>query len=193
MAEKKSLLSKVRAAVKKVTAKPQVKKTATKSKVTAKPQVKKTATKSKVTAKPQVKKTATKSKVTAKPQVKKTATKSKVTAKSVSGLKQFKTYTPKASEKYMSKSQITHFKKILNDWKVELSTELSRTVSHMQTDVTTYADPNDRASQESEMALELRNRDRERKLIKKINETLKNIDEDEYGYCMGCGEEIGTE
>jgi DnaK suppressor protein len=191
MAEKKSLLSKVRAAVKKVTAKPQVKKTATKSKVTAKPQVKKTATKSKVTAKPQVKKTATKSKVTAKPQVKKTATKSKVTANSVSGLKQFKTYTPKASEKYMSKSQITHFKKILNDWKVELSTELSRTVSHMQTDVTTYADPNDRASQESEMALELRNRDRERKLIKKINETLKNIDEDEYGYCMGCGEEIG--
>ena len=176
MAEKKSLLSKVRAAVKKVTAKPQVKKTATKSKVTAKPQVKKTATKSKVTA---------------KPQVKKTATKSKVTARSVSGLKQFKAYTPKASEKYMSKSQITHFKKILNDWKVELSTELSRTVSHMQTDVTTYADPNDRASQESEMALELRNRDRERKLIKKINETLKNIDEDEYGYCMGCGEEIG--
>ena len=176
MAEKKSLLSKVRAAVKKVTAKPQVKKTATKSKVTAKPQVKKTATKSKVTA---------------KPQVKKTATKSKVTANSVPGLKQFKTYTPKANEKYMSKSQINHFKKILNDWKVELSNELGRTVSHMQTDVTTYADPNDRASQESEMALELRNRDRERKLIKKINETLKNIDEDEYGYCMGCGEEIG--
>ena len=176
MAEKKSLLSKVRAAVKKVTAKPQVKKTATKSKVTAKPQVKKTATKSKVTA---------------KPQVKKTATKSKVTAKSISGLKQFKTYTPKANEKYMSKSQISHFKKILNDWKVELSSELSRTVSHMQTDVTTYADPNDRASQESEMALELRNRDRERKLIKKINETLKNIDEEGYGYCMGCGEEIG--
>ena len=170
MAEKKSLLSKVRAAVKKVTAKPKVKKTAAKSKVTAKPQVKKTAAKSKVTAKPQVKKTA---------------------AKSVSGLKQFKSYTSKANEKYMSKSQITHFKKILNDWKVELSTELSRTVSHMQTDVTTYADPNDRASQESEMALELRNRDRERKLIKKINETLKNIDEDEYGYCMGCGEEIG--
>ena len=91
----------------------------------------------------------------------------------------------------MSKSQISHFKKILNNWKVELSSELSRTVSNMQSDVTTYADPNDRASQESEMALELRNRDRERKLIKKINETLKNIDEDEYGYCMGCGEEIG--
>jgi DnaK suppressor protein len=170
MAEKKSLLSKVRAAVKKVTAKPQVKKTVAKSKVTAKPQVKKTVAKSKVTAKPQVKKTV---------------------AKSVSILKQFKSYTSKANEKYMSKSQITHFKKILNDWKIELSAELNRTVSHMQTDITTYADPNDRASQESEMALELRNRDRERKLIKKINDTLKNIDEDEYGYCMGCGEEIG--
>jgi DnaK suppressor protein len=200
MAEKKSLLSKVRAAVKKVTAKPQVKKAAAKLKVTAKPQVKKAAAKLKVTAKPQVKKAAAKLKVTAKPQVKKAAAKLKVTAKpqvkkaaakSVSGLKQFKSYTSKANEKYMSKSQITHFKKILNDWKIELSSELSRTVSHMQTDVTTYADPNDRASQESEMALELRNRDRERKLIKKINETLKNIDEDEYGYCMGCGEEIG--
>jgi len=176
MAEKKSLLSKVRAAVKKVTSKPQIKKTAAKSKVTSKPQIKKTAAKSKVTS---------------KPQIKKTAAKSKVSAKSMSGLKQFKTYTPKANEKYMSKSQISHFKKILNDWKVELSTELSKTVNHMQTDVTNYADPNDRASQESEMALELRNRDRERKLIKKINETLKNIDEDEYGYCMGCGEEIG--
>ena len=115
----------------------------------------------------------------------------KVTAKPRSGLKQFRAYTSKKNETYMSKSQILHFKKILNAWKVELSSELSRTVTHMQTDVTSYADPNDRASQESEMALELRNRDRERKLIKKINETLKNIDEDEYGYCLGCGEEIG--
>ena len=130
-------------------------------------------------------------KVTAKPQAKKVTTKAKVTAKPKTGLKQFKAYTSKANEEYMSKSQIAHFKKILNDWKVELSSELNRTVSHMQTDVTSYADPNDRASQESEMALELRNRDRERKLIKKINETLKNIEEDEYGYCMGCGEEIG--
>ena len=71
-------------------------------------------------------------KVTAKPLVKKTPAKSKVTAKSVSGLKQFKTYSPKKNEKYMSKSQIAHFKKILNDWKVELSSELSRTVSHKE-------------------------------------------------------------
>ena len=87
--------------------------------------------------------------------------------------------------------QIKHFIKILNEWKLELRIDIDRTVSNMQDELTAYADPNDRASQESEMALELRNRDRERKLIKKINETLKNIDEDEYGYCMGCGEEIG--
>ena len=91
----------------------------------------------------------------------------------------------------MNKSQVNHFKKVLNNWKLELDHDVIRTVSHMQTDVTAYADPNDRASQESDMALELRNRDRERKLLKKIDETLKNIDTDEYGYCNGCGEEIG--
>ena len=96
-----------------------------------------------------------------------------------------------ANERYMSKNQMKHFKNILADWKKELSHDIDKTVLHMQDELTAYADPNDRASQESEMALELRNRDRERKLIKKINETLKNIDEDEYGYCMGCGEEIG--
>ncbi len=175
----------------KVTAKPQAKKVTAKAKVTAKPQAKKVTAKAKVTAKPQAKKVTAKAKVTAKPQAKKVTAKAKVTAKPRTSLKQFKAYAKKANEKYMSKSQIEHFKKILNDWKVELSSELSRTVSHMQTDVTSYADPNDRASQESEMALELRNRDRERKLIKKINETLKNIEEDEYGYCIGCGEEIG--
>ena len=91
----------------------------------------------------------------------------------------------------MSKAQQKHFVKILNDWKVELSKDIDRTVSHMQDDVTSYADPNDRASQESDMALELRNRDRERKLIKKINDTLRIIENDEYGYCNQCGEEIG--
>ena len=71
----------------------------------------------------------------------------------------------------MSKAQIKHFIKILNEWKVELSSDIDRTVSHMQDDITAYADPNDRASQESDMALELRNRDRERKLIKKLMNT----------------------
>ena len=112
-------------------------------------------------------------------------------AKKVTGLKQFISYKPKPNESYMSKAQIKHFKKILNDWKLELSNDIDRTVSHMQDDLTAYADPNDRASQESDMALELRNRDRERKLIKKIDATLANIENDEYGYCASCGEEIG--
>jgi DnaK suppressor protein len=105
--------------------------------------------------------------------------------------KHFTPYQPKTDEQYMSKPQLNHFRKILNDWKAELSQELDRTVHTMQDEVTMFADPNDRASQESDMTLELRNRDRERKLIKKIDETLRNIDSDEYGYCEGCGIEIG--
>jgi DnaK suppressor protein len=105
-----------------------------------------------------------------------------------------KTFTPyqaKPDEEYMNKKQQDHFRKILNDWKAELSHDIDKTVHTMQDEVTMFADPNDRASQESDMALELRNRDRERKLIKKIDETLRNIDADEYGYCEGCGVEIG--
>ena len=114
-----------------------------------------------------------------------------ITPKNSRGLKKFNSYKPKANESYMNKSQIKHFIKILNDWKIELSSDIDRTVSHMQDELTAYADPNDRASQESDMALELRNRDRERKLIKKIDGTLLNIGNDEYGYCNACGEEIG--
>ena len=105
--------------------------------------------------------------------------------------KHFTPYQPKPDEDYMSKAQLNHFRKILNNWKAELSEELDRTVHTMQDEVTMFADPNDRASQESDMTLGLRNRDRERKLIKKIDETLRNIDNEEYGYCEGCGVEIG--
>lgn len=105
--------------------------------------------------------------------------------------KTFTPYQPAADEEYMNKKQQDHFRKILNDWKAELSHDIDRTVHTMQDEVTSFADPNDRASQESDMALELRNRDRERKLIKKIDETLRNIDSGEYGYCEGCGIEIG--
>jgi DnaK suppressor protein len=105
--------------------------------------------------------------------------------------KHFTPYQPKPDEEYMNKSQLSHFRKILNDWKAELSEELDRTMHTMQDEVTMFADPNDRASQESDMTLELRNRDRERKLIKKIDETLRSIDAEEYGYCEGCGIEIG--
>jgi RNA polymerase-binding transcription factor len=100
-------------------------------------------------------------------------------------------YVPKKGEEYMNARQRTHFRKILESVKAELSEEIDRTVHTMQDEATVFADPNDRASQESDMALELRNRDRERKLIKKIDETIARIDANEYGYCDSCGVEIG--
>jgi len=100
-------------------------------------------------------------------------------------------YVPKKGEDYMNPRQLAHFKKILESLKVELSQDIDRTVHTMQDEATIFADPNDRASQESDMALELRNRDRERKLIKKIDETIGKIDAGEYGYCESCGIEIG--
>jgi DnaK suppressor protein len=91
----------------------------------------------------------------------------------------------------MNPRQLAHFRSILDALKTELSKDIDRTVHTMQDEATIFADPNDRASQESDMALELRNRDRERKLIKKIEETISKIDAGEYGYCESCGIEIG--
>lgn len=105
--------------------------------------------------------------------------------------RQFIPYQASADEEYMNEKQLAHFRKILDNWKAELSGDMDRAVHAMQDEVTVFADPNDRASQESDMALELRNRDRERKLIKKIDETLKKLNEGDYGYCEGCGVEIG--
>jgi len=100
-------------------------------------------------------------------------------------------YVPKKGEQYMNAGQRAHFRKILEAVKAELSQDIVRTVHTMQDEATLFADPNDRATQESDMALELRNRDRERKLIKKIDETIAKIDSGEYGYCENCGVEIG--
>jgi DnaK suppressor protein len=105
--------------------------------------------------------------------------------------KQFTPYVPKKGEGYMNPKQLGHFRKILETLKIELGQDIDRTVHTMQDEATIFADPNDRASQESDMALELRNRDRERKLIKKIDETISKIDSGEYGYCENCGVEIG--
>ncbi len=105
--------------------------------------------------------------------------------------KHFTPYKPKAREEYMNPRQLAHFRSILDALKTELSKDIDRTVHTMQDEATIFADPNDRASQESDMALELRNRDRERKLIKKIEETIGRIDAGEYGYCDSCGIEIG--
>ncbi len=105
--------------------------------------------------------------------------------------KHFAPYEPKDGEDYMSAKQLAHFRKILEAIKKELSEDIDRTVHTMQDEATVFADPNDRASQETDMAIELRNRDRERKLIKKIDETLARIDGDDYGFCDKCGVEIG--
>jgi len=105
--------------------------------------------------------------------------------------KSFPAYKPKGREEYMNPKQLAHFKKMLEEMKHGLSQDIDRTVHTMQNEATVFADPNDRASQESDMSLELRNRDRERKLIKKIDETIARIDTGEYGYCESCGVEIG--
>jgi DnaK suppressor protein len=105
--------------------------------------------------------------------------------------KQFPPYVAKKGEAYMNVQQRAHFKQVLAALRDELSADIERTVHTMQDEATVFADPNDRASQESDMALELRNRDRERKLIKKINETIAKIDAEDYGYCENCGAEIG--
>jgi DnaK suppressor protein len=107
--------------------------------------------------------------------------------------KQFPPYAPKKGEDYMNPRQRAHFKEVLGALRGELSADIERTVHTMQDEATVFADPNDRASQESDIALELRNRDRERKLIKKIDETILKIDADDYGYCESCGAEIGLQ
>ncbi|MGK0498637.1 MAG: DnaK suppressor protein [Oceanicoccus sp.] len=106
----------------------------------------------------------------------------------------FKNFTPyktKKGEAYMSEKQCEHFRDILLAWKSDLMEEVDRTVSHMKDEAANFPDPADRATQEEEFSLELRTRDRERKLIKKIDSTINLIDADDYGYCEACGVEIG--
>jgi DnaK suppressor protein len=100
-------------------------------------------------------------------------------------------YTLKKGEEYMNEKQREHFKKLLLAWKRELMEEVDRTMSHLKDEAANFPDPADRASQEEEFSLELRTRDRERKLIKKIDKTLELIESDNYGYCDACGVEIG--
>ena len=104
---------------------------------------------------------------------------------------EFKPYKVKKGEEYMSEGQLAHFAEILNAWKQELMDEVDRTVGHMKDEAANFPDPADRATQEEEFSLELRTRDRERKLIKKIDESLEMISNGEYGYCETCGVEIG--
>ncbi len=101
-------------------------------------------------------------------------------------------YQEKKGEEYMNDDHKVHFRKILLAWKSELMEEVDRTVSHMKDEAANFPDPADRASQEEEFSLELRTRDRERKLIKKIDSTLELIENDDYGWCDTCGVEIGV-
>lgn len=104
-----------------------------------------------------------------------------------------KPYVARNDEEYMNKKQLEHFRSILLSWKQELIEEVSRTVHAMQDETANHPDPNDRASQETDMSIELRNRERERKLIRKIDEALGRIDSDDYGFCESCGVEIGVQ
>ena len=103
----------------------------------------------------------------------------------------FKPYKAKKGEEYMNDAQLAHFSQILNAWKDELMAEVDRTVGHMKDEAANFPDPADRATQEEEFSLELRARDRERKLIKKIDESLDKVSNGDYGYCETCGVEIG--
>jgi DnaK suppressor protein len=109
----------------------------------------------------------------------------------LAGPRNVQPYIPKRGEQYMSKEQLEHFRNILNSWKRDLMVEVDRTVSHMKDEAANFPDPSDRATQEEEFSLELRTRDRERKLIRKIDEALKRIEDGTYGYCLETGEEIG--
>jgi DnaK suppressor protein len=109
----------------------------------------------------------------------------------LAGPRNVRPYIARRGEQYMNKEQLDHFRLILHTWKRDLMEEVDRTVLHMKDEAANFPDPNDRATQESEFSLELRTRDRERKLIRKIDEALKRIEDGSYGYCLETGEEIG--
>jgi len=187
----KKKVSKKKAAKKKITKKPASKKKVAKKKTAKKVSKKRPATKKKAVSK---KRTALKKKVPArKPAVRKVAARrAKPRGDVLSGpIHGIAPYKSKRGEEYMSDKQLEHFRKILSAWKRELMYEVDRTVHHMQDEAANFPDPNDRATQESEFGLELRTRDRERKLLRKIDSALARIDEGSYGWCDETGEEIG--
>lgn len=166
------------------------KKASTKAASTTKTATKKAAVKKAATKKsPATKKSAEKK---AKSKTKAPARKASTAAKAAdSQFRAFTPYEPKKKEAYMNDAQLEHFRGILNNWRLDLMEEVDRTVHHMQDEAANFPDPADRATQEEEFSIELRTRDRERKLIKKIDQTIDRLDADDYGYCDTCGIEIG--
>jgi DnaK suppressor protein len=214
MATRKKSTSKEKTATKKTASKKPVgkktaeKKAPAKKPVARKPAVKKPVVKKKPAVAATHKKVAKKAPTPRKKPAEKTpatATKSPASSKARTTSRRSKTgpvttitviegiapYQEKSGEEYMNEAQTEHFRQILLAWKRELMEEVDRTVHHMQDEAANFPDPNDRATQESEFSMELRTRDRERKLIKKIDEALEKLDHEDYGYCEACGVEIG--
>jgi DnaK suppressor protein len=194
---KKSAAKKAPAKKKAVAKKAPAKKAPAKKKAVAKkaPAKKAPAKKKAVAKKAPAKKALAKKKAVAKKAPANKAAKGKI-ARAVGELQKFedfKPYKPGRGESYMNDEQIEHFRGILLNWRGELVDEVSRTVSHMKDEAANFPDPADRATQEEEFSLELRTRDRERKLIKKIDSTLDRLQNDDYGYCDACGIEIGIQ
>ncbi|QIE01933.1 RNA polymerase-binding protein DksA [Buchnera aphidicola] len=123
--------------------------------------------------------------------MKKKKNKKQTSSLNVLAIAGLKPYQKKNNEQYMNEDQMLHFDKILQTWKNQLQKEIDHTLFYMQDKATNFPDPIDRATQEEEFSLDLRNRDRSRKLIKKIEKTLKKIQEKNFGYCDSCGIEIG--
>jgi DnaK suppressor protein len=205
----KKKVSKKKVMAKKVLTRKIAKKTASKKKVAAKKTVANKAAQKKSTAKkkafskkvskpavPTKKKTTARKATASGSSGKKTKMSSTVSAKKKTIVKAevtpIKPYKPKRNEEYMNAEQTTYFRSLLLDWKRSLMEEVDRTMNHMQDEAANFPDPNDRATQEEEFALELRTRDRERKLIKKIDETILTLETGDYGYCELCGVEIGV-
>ena len=174
------------------------KKAPTKKATAKKAPVKKAAVKKAPAKKAPAKKAPVKKAVTKTAPAKKSATKKSPAklARAVGQIQKFddfKPYKPGRGESYMNDEQLEHFRGILLNWRGELVDEVTRTVSHMKDEAANFPDPADRATQEEEFSLELRTRDRERKLIKKIDSTLDRLKNDDYGYCDACGIEIGIQ
>ena len=213
VASRKKPAAKKKVTKKKVSKKKVARKKASKKKVARKKAARKKVSKKKVTRKKVAKKKASKKKVAKKkvaakkPSKKKIVRKKAVTRKAPARKKPARRrpvgdvlsgpihgidpYVTKRGEEYMSVEQLEHFEAILESWKHELMNHVDETVHHMQDEAANFPDPNDRATQESEFGLELRTRDRERKLLRKINSALIRIEEGTYGYCEETGEEIG--
>jgi DnaK suppressor protein len=208
----KKKIAKKKVSKKKVTKKKVSKKKVSKKKVSKKKVSKKKVAKKKVAKKTTATKKASKKKAPAKKKVaKKTVSKKKPAVKKKTPVRKkaptrvarrrgdalsgpihgVAPYKARRGEEYMSDEQLEHFRNILTAWKKELMFEVDRTVHHMQDEAANFPDPNDRATQESEFGLELRTRDRERKLLRKIDSALARIDDGSYGFCDETGEEIG--